>query len=380
MELEEISKQYGVDLGELKKVEIDLRKKYESVMKIMPAEKFENYILTGVQAHANKFKNLGLQQYFGVILTLSQPRDGMAKRRATAIKKYVEDPEVAISHGYVQEFKEGMHRFLSKGVVQSKPITQDKIPKNVSYLSDQKVYVLPLDERESWGNGKKNFGYLKPLPLEQYFCNIEGIASEDGTTWKPFKMIFNGGEHVNIPNVTVPQSKLVKFLAKVKTDNPLVLSYNNKYTKFEPIEGDISQLNAEVMNFYDNISLSDIQSIYESRKTNFDTYAVFGQVVNKWKKEPSEDKPYPWISVSINDNTRDEPLKILMHPDVSAEFEEQSIVKVWGSLSEGNRWDPDLRQPTEEKEISMFGTGIYSFSNAEVATEGEQIPDDGWEQ
>lgn len=379
MELEEISKQYNVGIDELKKVELNLRKKYESVAKIMPVEQYEKYISMGITQHVTKFKNLGLEQFFGVILTLSQPRDGMAKRRSNAIKKYVEDPETAISHGYVQEFREGMHRFLAKGVVQSKPITQDKIPKTAVYLPDQKVYIVPLDERENWQNGKKNFGYLKPLPLTQYFSNIEGIASIDGTIWTPFKMIFNCDEHINLPNINVPQSKLVKFLAKVKTKEPLVLTYNNKYTKFEAIEGDISQLNAEVMNFYDNISLSDIQSVYESRKTNFDTYAVFGQVVNKWKKEPSEDKPHPWISVSINDNTRDEPLKILMHPDVSAEFEEQSIVKVWGSLSEGNKWDPDLRQPTNEKEISMFGTGIYMFSNVEVTQEEEQKPDDGWE-
>lgn len=379
MELEEISKQYGVTVDELKKVEIDLRKKYESVMKIMPTEQFEKYISTGVQQHANKFKSLGLERFFGVILTLSQPRDGMSKRRSIAIKKYVEDPNMAISHGYVQEFKEGMHRFLSNGVIQTKPITQDKIPKTASYLPDQKVYILPLDERETWQNGKKNFGYLKPLPLEQYFTNIEGIASIDGTSWKPFKMIFNCNKHVNVPNIMILQSKLVKFLAKIKTQDPLVLSYNNKHTKFEIMEGDITQLNAEIMNFYDITSLSDIRKVYDLRKTNFDTYSVFGQIKNKWKKEPTDENPYPWISATINDTTCDEPLKLLMHPDVCAEFEEQSIVKVWGSLSEGNKWDPELRQPIDEKEITMFATGVYSFSNMEVKCEEEQKSDDGWE-
>ncbi len=378
MDLEQISKQYSINIEELTKVESDLRKKYESVSKIMTKENFEGYIEIGITQHVNKYKNLGLQQFFGVILNLSQPRDGIAKRRANSIKKYIEDPEMAISHGYIQEYKEGMHRFLSKDVIQVKPVAQNDIPKSAIYLPDQKAYIVPLDERVTWQNGKKNFGYLKPLPLEQWFTNIEGIASEDGTNWLPFKMVFNCGQHINIPNTTVPQSKLVRFLAKVKSKEPLVLSYNNKHTKFELIEGDINQLNVEVMNFYDNISLSDIQNVYESRKTNFDTYSVFGQIVNKWKKEPTEENPYPWISISIIDNTRDEPFKLLLHPDVSAEFEEQSIVKVWGSLSEGNKWDPELRQQTEEKEITMFVTGVYSFSNPEV-TEEEQKPDDGWE-
>ncbi len=373
MDLEEVSKKYNVSIDELKKVEINLRKKYESVSKIMPADQFEKYISTGIKQHVDKFKNLGLDQFFGVILTISQPRDGMAKRRSNTIKKYIEDPEMAISGGYVQEYKEGMHRFLSKGVIQSKPITQDQIPKSADYLPDQKVYLVPLDERENWGTGKKNFGYLKPLPLTQYFCNIEGLSSKDGTNWTPFKMIFNCDEHI-----LIHQSKLIKFLAKVKSESPLVLSYNTKYTKFESIEGDITQLNGEIMNFYDNIPLSDIRKIYDTRKTNFDTYSIFGQVINKWKKDPTEENKYPWTSLVLSDNTTDVPIKILMHPDVSAEFEEQSIVKVWGSLSEGNKWDPDLKQPSNEKEITMFATGIYAFSQAEVIEESK--PDDGWEQ
>ncbi len=382
MDLEEISKQYNVTLDELKKVDTDLRKKYDSIKKTISLDAYEKYVENGITQHVNKFKSLGLQQFFGVILTLSQPRNGIVKRRAAAMKKYSDDPDIAVSHGYVQEFKGGMVRFLSKGVIQTKPITSDKIPKNAMYLSDQKVYVVPLDERENWQNGKKNFGYLKPLPSEQWFVNIEGLASEDGNIWKPFKMVFNCGEHVNSPNITIPQSKLIKFLAKIKENNQksLILSYNDKYTKFERIEGDISILNEQIMNFYDNILLSEIQSVYADRKTNFDTYAIFGQVQNKWKKEPTEEKPHPWCSVVINDGAGVETIKILLHPDVSAEFEEQSLVKVWGSLSEGNKWDPDLRQPTTEKEITMFGTGVYTFSSIETPLETPtEETDDGWE-
>lgn len=380
MDLNEISKNYNINVEELTKVESDLRKKYSSVAGIMPPEQVEKYIMSGVQQHIDKYKNLGLTQFFGVILMVSQPKDGVAKRRSTAFKKYSENPELAITSGIVQEYKDGIKRFLQKGVIITKAVNQDAIPKSAMYLPDQKAYVVPLDERETWPSGKKNFGYLKPLPLEQYFTSIEGISSLDGINWSAFKMMLNCTEHINTPNVNIPQSKLVKFLAKVKTKEPLVLNYNNKYTKFEVIDGDITQLNAEIMNFYDVITLADVDATYKNRKTAYDSISIFGQVRNKWTKEPTDDKPFPWTTINITDNTRDAPLKLLIHPDMSAQFEEQSIVKVWGSLSEGNKWDPDLGQQTDEKEITMFATGVYMFSMNEVIPETETEVDDGWSQ
>ena len=383
MDLNEIAKQNNIDVVELQTIESNLRKKYASVTNIVSPEQIEKYVSGGILQHIGRFKALGLTQFFGVVLTLSQPKDGMSKRRSKTIKAYVEDPEAAITSGAIQEFKNGMKRALVKGgMVKSVPVNTEAIPKSAVYLPDQKVYVVPTDDRESWPSGKKNFNFLKPLPLEQYFTSIEGIASTDGANWQPFKMMFNCTEHVNFPTVTIPQGKLVKFYCKVKTQGEtLVLNYNNKNTKFEPIEGDINALSGEIKNFYDDIMLSDLQSAYESRESNYSTVSVFGQVTNKWQKEPTEEKPYPWITASVTDNTRDAPLKLLIHPDMSAQFEEQSIVKVWGSLSEGNVWDPELKEKTEEKEITMFATGVYSFSAGEaIPEETEETPDEGWEQ
>lgn len=383
MDLNEIAKQHGVDVNELMTVEANLRKKYSSIANILSPEQMETYVIGGIQQHVNRFKALGMTQFFGVILTLSQPKDGMSKKRSKAITAYVTDPETAIASGTVQEFKNGMKRTLVKGgMVKSVPVNQDAIPKSAVYLPDQKVYVVPTEDRESWPSGKKNFNFLKPLPLEQYFTSIEGIASLDGVAWQPFKMMFNCGEHVNFPSVTVPQGKLVRFYAKMKSQGEtLVLNYNNKHTKFNVIEGDINQLSAEIKTFYDDVMLSELDTAYQSRKSNYETFSVFGQVTNKWQKEPSEEKPYPWITASITDNTRDAPLKLLIHPDMSAQFEEQSIVKVWGSLSEGNVWDPELKEKTEEKEITMFATGVYSFSFGEAIPDvAAEVEDDGWEQ
>jgi hypothetical protein len=384
MDINEIAKQNNIDVAELQTVEANLRKKYSSVANIVSPEQVEKYVSGGIMQHINRFKALGLTQFFGVILTLSQPKDGMAKRRSKIVNAYVEDSEAAIIAGSIQEFKNGMKRSLVKGgLVKSVSVNTEAIPKSAVYLPDQKVYIVPTDDRESWPSGKKNFNYLKPLPLEQYFTSIEGIASTDGTTWQPFKMMFNCPEHVNIPTVTIPQGTLVKFYSKIKTPGEtLVLNYNNKHTKFEVIPGDINAVSGEIKMLYEDIMLSDIQSVYESRDNNYATFSVFGQIVNKWQKEPSEEKPYPWMTASITDNTRDEPLKLLIHPDMSAQFEEQSIVKVWGSLSEGNVWDPELREKTEEKEITMFVTGVYSFSQGEIIPEAttEDVADDGWEQ
>ena len=375
MDLTEISKQCGVAVEELLKIEIELRKKYSPLLNVLTVGQMESYINTGIQQHINKYKNLGLEQYFGVILTLSQPKDSVARRRSIAIKKYIEDPDVSIASGMIQEYKDGNKKFLSKGMVVSKPVPQELIPKTAMYLPDQKVHVVPCDERESWPNGKKNYNYLNPLAMEQYFSNIEGICSLDGSNWEPFKMMFNCPEHINVTNVTIPQSKIVKFLAKVKSKPPLVLNFNNKYTKFELVPGDITTLNLNIMNFYDIVPISEIDTVYKSRKTNYDIVAIFGQIGNKWVKEPTEEKPAPWATGNIRDNSSDKSLKLLIHPDMSAQFEEGSLAKIWGSLSEGNKWDSDLGRQTDEKEITMFVTGVHSFSQ-EIE---EQKIDDGWE-
>jgi len=381
MNLEEISKQYGISIDELKQVEEKFKRKYAGVANIMSKETLEKYVSNGVMGHVNKMKNLGLDQFFGVVLTLSQPRDGIAKRRNAAREAYLNDPNGAISAGLVEEYKNGTKSYLSKGIVTVKPVTEKDIPKTAIIISiNPKVEIVPLDNKDTWPNGKKNFGYLKPLPLTNWFSVMEGIVSQDGQTWMPFRMMFNCSEHINIPAITVPMSKLVKFSAKIKSkeNNGLVLSYNSKYTKFEPVEGDINQLNAEIMTFYDNITLSEIENVYRTQEPN-ETIAVLGRVIFKRQREPTDDKPYPWMTVQITDTTREEPLKILLHPDVKVDFDEDALVKVWGSLSEGNKWDPDLKTSTEEKEITMFGVGLYSFTNIEVPPE-EQKDEDGWDQ
>lgn len=379
MDLETISKESGVTLEELKTLESTLRKKYSNIM--LPPEQIEKYIEGGIKQQTNKVKNLDLQKFFGVILTVSSPKDGIAKRRATAISKYVENSEDSIRLGYVQEYKNGCKKSLSKGVITTIQISDDKIPKTAVYLPDQKAWVVPLDDVEMWKSGKKNFGYLKPLPLEKYQTHIEGLCSIDGTEWRAFKMPFvTCGEHINVPDITIPQSRLITFMSKVKTKEPLELAYNTKYTKFEPVDGDINTMTTDIVNFYNIISLSQVDEVYAARKTNYDVVSILGQISNKWIKESTDDKQYPWITAVLNDTSRIEPIKLIIHPDMSAPFEEQNIVKVWGSLSEGKKWDKELRQLTDEKEISLFVTGVFTLSNEESIPTEESRPDDGWEQ
>lgn len=378
MNYEELSHKYGMSVEDITSLEIGLRKKYAGISTLVPPEQLEKYIIGGIEQHVNKYKNLGLTKFYGVILTISSPRDSMVKKRSECIKKYVEDPEAAITFGYVQEFKNGIKRSLIKGVISSKAVAVNDIPKTAVYLPDQKTHIVPLDNRELWPSGKKNFGYLNPLPLEQFFSNITGYMSTDGSTWNEFKMIFNCEEHVNVPKITVPMSKLVTFFSKIKKSGEVTeLAYNNKYTKFELLDGDITTMDSTVISHIEHIELSNIETIYTARKTNYDIVSVLGTILYKRQKEPTDDKPFPWITAAITDNTRDAPLKLLIHPDMSASFDDQSIVKVWGSLSEGQKWDPETNEKTEEKEITMFVTGIYTFGGK---LEIPQETNDGWEE
>src|SRR4030042_6375035 len=145
MDLEDISKQYRIDINELRKVEDGLRKKYSSVANIVPSEQIEKYIAGGIKQHVDRFKNLGLTQFFGVVLTLSQPKDGVAKRRSTIVKNYLEDPDGTIARGSVQEYTNGMKRYLVNGMVKS--VACLEVPKNSVYLLDIKQYLIPTDER-----------------------------------------------------------------------------------------------------------------------------------------------------------------------------------------------------------------------------------------
>lgn len=177
------------------------------------------------------------------------------------------------------------------------------------------------------------------------------------------------GEHINVPNLTIPQSKLVTFLAKKKSKagEALVLSYNAKHTKFDLIEGDITQLNPDIMTYIENTPLSEIDNVFATftDKEKFKVISVFGQIGSKFQRESSEEKQFPWIQASMTDSTRDRPLKLTVHPDMVAPFEEFDLVKVWGTLSEGKVWDKDLKALTDETEVNVFVTGVYVLSKDE---------------
>lgn len=71
-----ISKSSGIPIAELKVIEDKLRKQYGNVVS---PEQLEIYVQRGIKIHNDRYKNLGLNKYFGVVLTLSSPKDGVAK-------------------------------------------------------------------------------------------------------------------------------------------------------------------------------------------------------------------------------------------------------------------------------------------------------------
>lgn len=377
MNLEEISKNSGIALYELTKVKTDLEKKYERVLKLLSKEQVDGYINTGIQQYIDRFQNLGLEQFFGVILTASQPKDGMSKRRKDAVKSYIENPDVAINAGVIQEVKENngviVMKTLSRGMVITKTIKE--VPKSAVYLPDQKVHIVPLDNRESWPNGKKNFGYLNALPSEQFFTNISGLVWFGDGSSKPFKMTYNCNE-----NDMVPLGVSIKFYAKVKENLPthITLNFNKKYTKFEQTGQAITdEQNAAIMNFYDITPISEVETAFNERDSNYDIISIMGMVQRVWVKEPTEDKPHPWATVIIGDSTST--IKVLLHPGIDiVGLDEGSFVKIWGSPNQGKRWDTITGKPGDEIEYSIFGIGLYvlSGSNAEAI----KTQNDEWEQ
>lgn len=378
MTLEELAKENNIDINELKVIEAQTRKNYSGISaSVLPPETVEKYVSIAIKNYAEKIKNLNLTSFFGIILSATQPKDGVAKRRTEIMQKYIEDPVTVIASGLVQEIKDGAIKSLVKGVVTSKAFTGD-IPKTAMYLTDKKVYIVPLDNRETWPNGKKNFGYLRPIANEQFFTNLEGLCSEDGQSWTPFKITFNCFEHDEFP-----VSKLIKFKAKIKSAEGFYnLGYNNKYTRFEPIEGDISQLVPEIMNFYDDTPISEIETIIESQvdKERFEIKSVMGQVYDKRLKEATPDKPYPWCSASIVDPDGNASLKILMHPGISnnVAFAEGDLVKCWGTFGMGKGWDFDLGQQTDEEVPTLYCSGLFRLSN--IVDDSVNKLDEGFEE
>lgn len=376
MTLEELSKELDVAVEELEKIKKQIELKYTGLP--IPPTELDKYIELGIKQHFQK--DAGMKTFYGITLILNQPRDGVRKRREEILKEYLKDREATISKGSVMEISNGVCYRLDPKTrnVMTIPVPNEKILQTGIYLPDNDVRLVFLDAREKWDNGKKNFNFMKPLPLEQWFTTVQGICTLDGNEQFYFTMTFNCEEHIK----DFPIGKLVKFDAKIRKHegNFMELGYNAKKTKFEKIEGDITSLYEKIDKFYDSISLSGVDKTYRRNKDDnkpFNIVSVAGLVKNAWIGEPTVDKPNPWGTIMISDITREEPFKLVCHPSLKIDdINEGSYIKAWGTLSEGNKWDAENNTQLEEKEISMFASGIFQFN---IQNDNGPEDSDGWD-
>jgi len=368
--IEELSKEFNMEKSEVEKIWNKVAAKYKSVR--IPKDQLEKTIRKTVSDYFKKDEAPGYDVFFGIPLMLSQPRDGVQKRRKKALEKYHTDTAKAVKEGYVAEISGSHMKTLSK----DGSVIMSEIPKNYSDFIiqiDQNKSVILLDNREKWDNGKNNFAYLKPIPAHSYFSIIEGIFINDEER-KWFRMTYNlDDEYID----AFPLGKVVKFKAKTREHNSdgfCKLNSTQKMIKFEIVDTDPTDYNDVIQSFYESI---DLDLLKVDKEHPYDIYSVEGNVSQVWKKESTADNPHPWNTILLSDLSRDDPLKIMCHPCLPINFIEGSFVKVWGTLSLGKKWNPDTRELTSEEEISMFSSGIFPLMSMEIDTDDDTV--DEWE-
>jgi len=359
--LDKLSKEYDIDIETLEQIKAKIEKKYKNFP--IPESEKNGYIHLGVVnfCKQEEYSKKLSTKFQGIVLTMPSINDGVKKRRLKAVEEYQKDPEDAIHQGLVVELKGGLARFIDKsGMVITKPHSK---PMKTAIRIDNNTQIIPLDNIKTWKSGSENFNYLKVLPEHKYFTTLQGFIFKDN---KPiaFSMSYETPEE-NL--IGFPMNKLVEFNAKVmKEDDGIIILKSVKQTKFNIISDDVKQYIDSITNFYRPISVNDVEKAFESQKTNYDINSIVGIVRNVHTSESTLDKPNPWSTLFLTTIDSTEIFKILFHPSILVEnIIPGSYVKVWGTISKGNKYDPDTKKSTDEIEYSMFGSGVFVLGEFE---------------
>jgi len=365
MNIEQISKEYGIDINELKKLQEHLLNKYK------PAIEDEDTLLKlverGVQHYVKRKVQKGGNTFYGILLSVSQVRNSTEKRRNSAIAIYKENPEQAVEKGYIEEFTETEDgRILSRKLDKNGNVVQREVLKihEDAVLSGNK-HILPLYQNKTFNSGKPNFNYLEPMPINEFFTNIEGLYSTGETDFTRFKMIMN----TDTTDIVFPVGKPVKFMAKEKDKGVLTPT---SMTKFEVIEGNIDK--SLINKFFPVLPFSSLEQYLRK----YDLLCIEGQVMDLFISERTG-----WVSTVVQELTTDESIKVMFHPNIEVNFGTESIIKAFGTVSMGKKWDTELKQPSEtEEEMSFFATGYYPIvlvGADEQPDEIQSVEEDEWE-
>lgn len=358
--LEQIAKDYGIDVEELKKIETELRAKYQALPDIgIIKGNEEAFIKKGLIVHAKRIKKQNAEQIFGFILKFDQPRSSNNRKMRDAMVEYKKNPQDALNKGLVEEitFAENKYhrkRLTKNGNVGSK--VDDKLPNGAINIGDGITYIIPLDNNKVFKSGKANWKYLKALDPDSYFTNLSGYFTQDGKQYNKFRMTIN----LDTDNIVIPMNKPVKFRASIGDINTGIttLGYKNGITIFEVVEGSIDNLRNEIAGFMEKTDIIKIPEVHANQGTNVQ---IIGTVSEIWLKEPTDDQPKPFNTLVIEDLSSDVPIRCMCHQQIPLHGCAQgAVVVLWGRTSKGDRYDRDTRQTVKgEVEYGIWASGVY---------------------
>lgn len=345
--------------GYEKNMTSNINKQLESISN----EKIRNEFL---QLHernkVKKIKKSKSETRNGIILTMQNPRTSGGKLYSECLKKYQEDPDKAVTQGYVKEYKKDetgiytVRRLMNDGKIS---VSRDTNQPPSNYISfGNEIYALPLDNRKI-AFGKENYNYLKEIKQREY-TRIQGLLA-DGDGFARFMMTVYPDDN----NFVIPFNRPVTFQAPGKQDKDGIyfLKYDSSITKFE-VDKDINiKLDEGFLEmFIPSISIdTELSDLYDE-SDKYRMYAIKGEVTDLWYGEETEEKPNPFNTYYLNGDT-----KVLCHPYVPHDFGINSFVYMWGTIGKGKKWDKVTKKSTDEVEYTLWGEGVYALVNTSPA-------------
>ena len=128
--------------------------------------------------------------------------------------------------------------------------------------------IIPLDNREKFNNGNKNPNYGKPLPKDNKFRVVHGIARKNGElNYKPFVFSLNG----NYANLSAPIFAAISFRGTLRNASEDVEVYNissNTTTTFEKIDDTLNY--KELLTKYGGKNITEYTKLIEWLEVNKD--------------------------------------------------------------------------------------------------------------
>lgn len=120
---------------------------------------------------------------FGIIVGIEDCRDMMEYQRKQVQGEYQRNKDETYRQGKIAKITSVMAGYQISQWLNNEEITREKdnnwaIPDAAIEVEDE--WIIPVDNRPSFGSGDKNKNYGKPLPLEQWTRRIHFVGEVEG--------------------------------------------------------------------------------------------------------------------------------------------------------------------------------------------------------